>query len=75
MQTCDKVLSTSDKCSYHWHRPLCDLLGAAFECSFVMDGIDESVYGEGERTHHRIWENTPLALVVRLRKTGDNENA
>jgi hypothetical protein len=34
-----------------------------------MDGIDESVYGEGERTHHRIWENAPLAIVVRLRKT------
>ena len=72
MQTCDQVLSTSDKCTYHWHRSLSDLLGTAFHAGFAMDGIAEPVYGEGERSHHLIWENAPLAIVIRLRKIEEN---
>jgi len=68
VQTCDQVLSTGDKCTYHWHRPLSDLLGTAFQVGFVIDGIAEPVYGKDERTHHLIWENAPLAIVIRLRK-------
>jgi ubiquinone/menaquinone biosynthesis C-methylase UbiE len=67
-QTCDQVLSTSDKCTYHWHRPLSELLRAAFSSGFVMDSIEEPIYDKGERTHHAVWENVPLAIVVRLRK-------
>jgi ubiquinone/menaquinone biosynthesis C-methylase UbiE len=62
-----QILTTTDKYAYHWHRPLQELLGVAFNAGLVMDGIEEPVYGKGECTH-AVWEKVPLPIVLRVRK-------
>ncbi|MDR3077072.1 MAG: class I SAM-dependent methyltransferase [Synergistaceae bacterium] len=62
-----QILSKSEKCAYHWHRPLQNLLGVCFSVGFVMDGLEEPIYAFGESTHS-VWAEVPLPIIVRVRK-------
>jgi SAM-dependent methyltransferase len=72
MQYSYQILINNDKRAYHWHRPLQELLGVAFNAGFVMDGIEEPVYDKGECTH-AVWEKVPLPIVLRVRKLKNSE--
>ncbi|MFH1086455.1 MAG: class I SAM-dependent methyltransferase [Chloroflexota bacterium] len=56
---------------YYFHRPLCVLLGSAFQAGLVMDGIAEPAFGPEHASPRSLsWGNyheIPPALVVRLR--------
>jgi hypothetical protein len=56
---------------YYFHRPLSVLFGACFDAGFVLDGLEEPVFGEAAeaRTPHA-WANAreiPPVLVARVR--------
>ncbi len=57
---------------YYFHRPLGQLLGACFAAGFVLDGLEEPAFGEGETSRRRAlgWGNfrqIPPVLAARLR--------
>ena len=61
------ILANNEKRAWHWHRPLQVLLGVAFAAGFVLDGLEEPVFGPGKCTHG-VWERVPMAIVCRMRK-------
>jgi 2-polyprenyl-3-methyl-5-hydroxy-6-metoxy-1,4-benzoquinol methylase len=62
-----QVFSDSEKQALHWHRPLQVLLGLCFEAGFVLDALEEPVFGRAGKpdTH---WADIPAAIVFRARK-------
>jgi len=62
-----QVLADNPKCTYHWHRSLQELLGVCFDAGFVLDGLEEPIFKQGQCTHS-VWENVPLPIVMRVRK-------
>jgi len=62
-----KILTTSDKCAWHWHRPLQELLGIGFAAGFTLDGLEEPMFAPGV-TKSRFWDKFPMAIVIRMRK-------
>ncbi|HYN87060.1 MAG TPA: class I SAM-dependent methyltransferase [Ardenticatenaceae bacterium] len=59
---------------YYFHRPISLLLNSAFGAGFVLDGIEEPVFGSDANPSRPFsWSNykeIPPALVVRLRLLG-----
>jgi 2-polyprenyl-3-methyl-5-hydroxy-6-metoxy-1,4-benzoquinol methylase len=61
---------------YYFHRPLHELLGAAFNAGLVMDGCEEPAFppsGDDARAGPVAWGNfteTPPVLTIRLRPKG-----
>lgn len=55
-----------------FHRPLHVLLGPAFGAGFVLDGLEEPAFGDGERSARalswRTFPEVPPVLVGRLRR-------
>lgn len=59
----------------YFHRPISVILNAFFAKGFVLDGIEEPVFGEGAAYEHEMsWEaftKIPPAFVARLRLMGN----
>jgi len=62
-----RILGDNSKCAEHWHRPLQEILSVCFEAGFVLDGLEEPTFSQGQCTHS-VWENVPLPIVMRVRK-------
>jgi len=61
------ILANNEKRAWHWHRPLQELLGIGFAAGFVLDGLEEPVFGPGFGSSPK-WNRLPLAIVIRMRK-------
>jgi len=61
------ILANNEKRAWHWHRPLQELLGVGFAAGFVLDGLEEPVFGPGFGSSPK-WNRLPLPIVMRMRK-------
>jgi len=65
------ALANNEKRVTHWHRPLELLLGTCFEAGFVLDGLEEPVFGRNRHEDGRFdWHDIPGVLVLRARRPG-----
>lgn len=60
---------------YYFNRPISELLGACFHAGFVLDGLEEPVFGvptadKKENLFMNVYSELPAALVARLRWLG-----
>ncbi|MFO8061051.1 MAG: methyltransferase domain-containing protein [Bacillota bacterium] len=56
--------------SRYFHRPLSALLGLFFRRGFVLDGLCEPTFAEGDDGRFE-WVEIPPALICRVRRPGD----
>lgn len=56
---------------YYFHRPISIILNTCFDAGFVLDGIEEPVFGDLQKKeltlHDMIFKQIPPALVCRMR--------